>query len=443
MTSIFRTIFVRFLVMLVLSFIGTFVTRSVITRSPGLDAALLESQKQHALDLYRARGPEEMASFLARLSSAQRADVYLLNSGGRDLVDGTERSVLLHQGDSGFQIPYLGRTAQTRVISSGDKQYSMVIRTRRQFNFREFASYYVWTFASILVLSWWLAIDLGSPLRKLRLAVDEFGAGNLSSRARTTRNDEIGKLAASFDNMADRIENLLTSERRLMQDVSHELRSPLARLSCAIEIARNRGHNDETIQRIHNESYRLNALVNQLLEVVSAEGDSSTLRSGPIILNDLIRTLADDCQIEADAKRCTIVLSEDTDVEIDGDFELLRRGCENVLRNAIRYAPENSSIEVTLKTIDGHARLRVRDHGHGVPEELLAEIFKPFFRVESHRGAEGVGLGLALTERAIHLHHGNVSARNASPGLEVTIDIPLKPRPSSDSTAASPVSGSV
>jgi len=107
-----------------------------------------------------------------------------------------------------------------------------------------------------------------------------------------------------------------------------------------------------------------------------------------------------------------------------GDLELLRRAAENVLRNAIRYAPPGSAVEVDLAAGDGSAYLRVRDYGKGVPEELLADIFKPFFRVEGHRGAEGAGLGLALAQRAIGLHQGKITASNSSPGLLIVIELP-------------------
>jgi signal transduction histidine kinase len=425
--SIFRIIFLRFLVMLGLSFIGTFATRSIITRSPGvetLNRGVLESQLRRAVELSRSGAAQNLGPYLSRIGGAERADIHILDAAGRDLVDGTDRSGLLKREDLGFQIPFLGWTSRTRLVRLNDRSYSMVIVSRRQFNFKEFFSYYAWTFASILFLSWWLAIDLGSPLRRLRLAVDEFGHGDLTSRARSKRKDEIGELAASFDNMADRIQTLLTAERRLLQDVSHELRSPLARLSCAIEIARNRGGGEDAITRIHKESQRLNNLVNQLLEVASAEGDPAAMRRDRISLNDLMKTLIDDCRIEAEAKECLLNFREMAELEMPGDFELLRRAAENVLRNAIRYAPPGSTIEVELAASGGAAHLSIRDYGTGVPEEHLGDIFKPFFRVESHRGVEGAGLGLALAQRAIGLHQGKVSARNSSPGLLITIELP-------------------
>jgi signal transduction histidine kinase len=157
--------------------------------------------------------------------------------------------------------------------------------------------------------------------------------------------------------------------------------------------------------------------------VTSVEGDPATMRTEPIDLNQLVETLIDDCRIEADAKQCSFDLHADARFEVRGDSELLHRAIENIVRNAIRYSPPGSVIEVRLASHDGSVGLRIRDYGIGVPEELLADIFKPFFRVESHRGPDGVSLGLALAQRAITLHQGLVRAENADPGLAITIEL--------------------
>ncbi|MEO8026729.1 MAG: ATP-binding protein [Bryobacteraceae bacterium] len=397
--------------------------------------ATIDSELHRALEILRSGGPEKLSSYLARQGAARRAEVYVVDRSGRDVIDGTDRSAMLSQ-TPGFQIPYLGRSARVRVVRMGDHSYSMITFVARLFNFTEFFSYYSWTFLSIVLLSWWLAVDLGRPLRSLRLAVEEFGRGDLTSRSGTSRKDEIGQLAAAFDRMANRIQSLVTAERRLLQDISHELRSPLTRLSCAIEIARNRGDADGTLLRIHKESQRLNNLVNELLEVASGEGDPSATRREPVNLNELMDTILYDCRIEADTKRCKLNFNANAGVEIQGDSELLRRAAENVLRNAIRYAPVGTAIDVELMRQAGSASLSIRDRGPGVSEELLTDIFKPFFRVENHRGQDGVGLGLALSQRAIALHRGTIRAENASPGLNVTIQLPLDAEPAKWSDGA-------
>jgi signal transduction histidine kinase len=427
MRSIFRVIFLRFIGIVVLSFLGTFATRTLITHSAAGASArnspALEAQLHWAVALYRSGGNEQLQSYLKRLGESQHADIYLVDSAGKDVAIGTDRSRLLQQEKSGLNIPYLGHTSEIRSIALADKSYALAIVTHDRFNFTEFFSYYAWTFISILLLSWWVAQELGSPLHELRLAVEQFGRGDLRSRVGVKRNDEIGRVARAFNHMAAQIQGLLTNERRLLQDISHELRSPLARLSCAIELARTSTDREGTIERIHKESRRLNDLVNQLLEVTFAEGDPAAMRTEPIELNQLVEALLDDCRIEADARRCSFDLHANGRFEVQGDRELLHRAIENIVRNAIRYSQPGGTIEVGLVGNRGSVRLTIRDHGIGVPEQFLADIFKPFFRVESHRGPEGVGLGLALAQRAITLHQGLVRAQNANPGLAITIEL--------------------
>jgi two-component system sensor histidine kinase CpxA len=342
------------------------------------------------------------------------------------MITGISQADLLERENSSIYIPYLGHTAQRRRVRSADGRSWLVTLTQSRFNVTEFLSYYAWTFLSILLLSWWIAVNLGSPVRKIRLVVEQFGRGDLSARIQSRRTDELGELARAFDQMSDRIQHLLTSERRLLQDISHELRSPLARLSCAIELGRTAESREEAIGRIHKESKRLNSLVGQLLEVASAEGDPAGMRKERIGLSVLLASLLEDCRIEADACNVRFTFTASTESVVNGDRELLRRAMENILRNAIRYAPERTSIDVTLTGAGDVAIIDVRDYGKGVPGELLSDIFKPFFQVENHRGEAGVGLGLALAQRAIGLHQGKVHAENRFPGLLVQVELPAE-----------------
>jgi two-component system, OmpR family, sensor histidine kinase CpxA len=240
------------------------------------------------------------------------------------------------------------------------------------------------------------------------------------------RNDEIGELGRAFDQMADRIQTLLAAERRLLQDISHELRSPLARLSFATELVRTAEDRDAAVARIRKEVTRLTSLVSSLLEVTRAEGDPSVRSAQPVSLDALLGEVVDDCRIEADARHCRVRLQAGEPTQARGDPELLRRAFENVLRNAIRHAPEETEIEVSLDRQSSLALISVRDRGPGVPSELLPAIFQPFFRVEAARDTSsgGVGLGLAIAHRAIDLHSGRIWAENAEPGLIVHIELP-------------------
>jgi two-component system sensor histidine kinase CpxA len=284
-----------------------------------------------------------------------------------------------------------------------------------------------WIIVVVVSLVYALALTLARPIGRLREAVMRFGQGDLSARAHLKRKDEIGDLGLAFDEMALRIQTLLAAERRLLQDVSHELRSPLARLSFALELVRKNPSSDEAFQRVKKEVDRISRLIADLLQVTRVEGDSGSRNDEVISTDEFLRGIVDDCNLEAIARGCRIDLREDGVREFRGDHELLRRAVENVLRNAIRYTPPGQSVEVTSAGESNELVIAVRDYGPGVPERELEAIFRPFHRVEEDRNRAsggGVGLGLSIAQRAVLLHHGRISASNAEPGLRVEIRLP-------------------
>jgi signal transduction histidine kinase len=204
------------------------------------------------------------------------------------------------------------------------------------------------------------------------------------------------------------------------------LRSPLARLGFAVELARTSTDRDAALGRIRKEGDRLNHLVNELLQLTRAEGDPGARNLEDVDLAKLLQELVADCSLEADAQGCRLVLKGDRALVITGEHELLRRACENVLRNAIRHSPAGTSVDIELSRHHSLAEVAIRDHGTGVPREALGDLFEPFFRVEGDRdrSSGGVGLGLAIARRAVELHQGTVTAFNANPGLVVAIHIP-------------------
>jgi signal transduction histidine kinase len=278
----------------------------------------------------------------------------------------------------------------------------------------------------VVALCYALAFHLMSPLRSLERAVEKFGRGDLSVRAPERRRDELGDVARTFNQMAERLQTLLSAQHRLLLDISHELRSPLARLSVAVELARSVGSGAPPLDRIEKEADRLNELIGQMLEVARLESDPAHRRIEAVRLDELIGSLVDDCVIEAQVRGCALELEPSAAVSVEGDRELLRRAIENVMRNAIRYAPSESKVEVALENDGGRARVKVRDYGPGVPDAALGRIFDPFYRVESdrNRASGGSGLGLSIARRAVELHHGSLRASNAGPGLLVEIELP-------------------
>jgi two-component system sensor histidine kinase CpxA len=173
---------------------------------------------------------------------------------------------------------------------------------------------------------------------------------------------------------------------------------------------------------------RLTDLVGQLLEATHAEGDPSAVVKEELRLDEIVGELVEDCQLDAAARGCKILFRSQPHLSMPGSPELLRRAIENILRNAIRYSPENSTVELAMNAMRDTARISVRDYGPGVPEDMLTRIFQPFFRVDDSRSSEtgGVGLGLTIAQRAVVLHQGRIWAENANPGLRVILEMPIE-----------------
>lgn len=429
MRSIHAKILFWLLGTLVVSLIGFGVTTWVLTAShpPPLDLLhkLQRFQLEGGREAYEKGGQEALAAYMQRLDRIFETEHYLVDESGRDMVDGTDRSELVESAARPPFFPPLnsGPVAMATPPAPGPR---LVVALRPRFRPGNFLPYYLWILPVVAGLGYALSLHLARPLRGLRHAVERFGRGELATRINSTRRDELGEVARAFDQMAERIETLMVAERRLLQDVSHELRSPLARLALAVRLARTSDDPDAAFKRIHREVDRLSALVDELLQLTTAEGDPQSRTEEPVRLAELLEDLVNDCSLEADGKGCRLELQTDSDVVVTGDRRLLHRAGENVLRNAIRHAPESTAVEVGLSRANGHATIAIRDHGPGVPDAALQSIFDPFFRVDTDRSRSsgGVGLGLAITRRAVSLHGGEVSASNAHPGLLVTITLP-------------------
>ncbi len=285
--SIFAKIVLWFVATVALSIAGYLATSLLLSaRLFGRDAnmaGLTSLFLDDARRAYEEEGPEGLDAYLRRLNAYSDAEHYLLDRRGHDLVTGENRSALLAARQplprSARAVPWLARAGRggVRVRSSDDRRYRLVavFAPSSRLNPWEVLAYFAWFPILVAALCYLLAVYLASPLRNLRPVVERFGRGDLGSRCHLTRQDEIGELASSFNRMADQITTLLSAERRLMQDVSHELRSPLARLGFAVELARTSSDREAALSRIRKEADRLNQLVGELLELTRAEGDPS------------------------------------------------------------------------------------------------------------------------------------------------------------------------
>jgi len=287
------------------------------------------------------------------------------------------------------------------------------------------------------LLSLLLARYLSRPLMQLREASARIAQGDLSVRVTPTLkggSTEMVALGRDFDAMAERLEAMLESQKRLLRDVSHELRSPLARMGVALELARQRAGEaaQAPLDRIERDALRLGELISEILQLTKLDaGDpGAELELMPIEeVVDLVRGVAADVDFEAHGTGRSVKLDVGAlaNATLHARPELLRRAVENVLRNAARFAPEGTEVECRLSCIGGTVEIAVRDHGAGVPADALGDIFRPFVRVESarDRGTGGAGIGLAIVERAVRLHQGSVRAENAEGGgLRVVMRLP-------------------
>jgi len=282
-----------------------------------------------------------------------------------------------------------------------------------------------------------LASYLTRPLRRLRQAARQLAEGDLTVRtgkAVGCRHDEIGELGRDFDFMAEELESLMKSQRRLLSDISHELRSPLTRLNVALELARQRSGDGakSALDRIELEVVRLNELIGQLLTLARFENQYNESDKTKIDLGALLTQITEDADFEAQGRSRKVQLRIYSQTIVFGIAGVLRSAIENVVRNGIYYTPENSIVNVILMQMvrdnDTYAVIRVSDSGPGVPESDMTKIFQPFYRVADARDRHtgGVGLGLAITERAIRLHRGQINASNAPEGgLVVEIVLPI------------------
>lgn len=282
-----------------------------------------------------------------------------------------------------------------------------------------------------------LARYLTAPIGRLRIAAQQLSKGELSVRAgkeNERRRDEIAELVGDFDKMAAQIQSLVNAQKRLIGDVSHELRSPLTRINLALEPIRKIENPSvaTAIERIELETGRLDEMVRKLLTLSRLEAEGQLIQKSELQLGEILNEVVADTDFEAQAEQRRVVLCIIDHCFVLGNKDLLRSALENVITNAIRYTRAGTEVEVSLHSAGTTevrtAAVKVRDHGPGVPEASLEALFRPFYRLDDSRERKtgGVGLGLAITKQAVTLHGGSVEAVNAPDGgLEITITLPL------------------
>jgi signal transduction histidine kinase len=385
-----------------------------------------ELQLEEARKALGRGGPSAVSAFMQLADRVFGGSHYLLNSTGIDIVSGQDLSSL---------VPGAGATEERRLLAgklvisrrAADGAYWFIALPPDRPHPWVYFPYYLLVIGATGILCWAAAIWVVSPIRHLTAAVERFGRGDLYARWHTSRHDEIGYLAKAFNETAERLQRVLTSERQLLADISHELRSPLARLKFAVRLARSSPDQGHALDRIERDVDRITSMVSELVEITRAEGDPEARKFEIVDLEQVVNEVVSEERPDAELRECRIEVSGQLKRPLWGDSELLRRAVANVLQNAIRYSPSHAAVAVTLVETADTSMVEIRDHGPGVSEELLTQIFKPFFRVEEARDTNsgGIGLGLSIAMRAVQVHQGAVTAENAKPGLIVRIVLPF------------------
>lgn len=458
MRSLFVKIFLWFWLASIMIIGSTIMLMSVIEphrpfREDGRLVKRLSREGQKAVNILENRGPDSLRKFMHGKRQRPGRHVFLFNDKneavtGRN-VPPEARELSSRANKSGvteflnlkrsFMLarPVYGSEGKAYVVISEIPRRPRESPVWRYLNPRFLSLRLLVIFIVASIFCYWLAWYLTSPVRKLRTASQQLASGNLKTRVVPElgkRTDELADLGKDFDLMAERIETLLSSQGRLLRDISHELRSPLARLNVALELARQRSGKeaDEALDRIELEAGRMNTLIGQLRTLTVLESGTKIMDKTPIDLSNLVKSISGDAEFESTKRNITVRAELDENIILEGSEELLRRAIENVLRNALRYTAEGSEIEMSLKRhiAEGreYALLKVRDHGPGVHEDELANLFSPFYRIAESRDRKsgGMGIGLAITDRAVRLHGGTVKALNAAEGgLVVEMELPI------------------
>ena len=393
-------------------------------------------------------GEGPMMEFLARIRKAETInDVIVFSNDGRSWPANTAKdpySQITDRAAAGGEVefditqPDVAITAKSFDLANGER-YFFIVRWERPRPVAFFGEppnryfRYAALLITALLVCWALARYISSPVRKISTATQELAEGKLDTRVAAKlgrRKDELSNLADDFDDMAERIESLITSQQRLSRDVSHELRSPLARMNVALELARKKVDGDARplLERIESESLRLNEMISRILTLSKLESGSTDFERREIDLKKLVEQTAADADFEAQAKGKSVRVIRADAATLHGSASLVRSAVENVLRNAVRYTENGTAVEVSLHSNGSENLVTIVDHGGGVPEPELNNLFKPFYRVGEarERSAGGIGLGLAIAEQAVKAHGGTITAGNTGDGLKIVIVLPKK-----------------
>jgi two-component system sensor histidine kinase CpxA len=449
MRGLFFKIFILFWIAQSLIFVistSLILARRMQRQDFGFDPSMMQTESTQAVKAFDSGGCEGFRAF----SQDRRDEAELLDATGgvacKQTESQTPNQLALTDGVHAIQVGNVSWWSASTVSAAGKKYFYVVPMSRRRGeqhgwydNLMRYASPQLPVAIAVGGFTTFLLVLMFTrPVIRLRDTANQLARGRLNSRVKETRwgtfleGEEFEGLVKDFNHMAERLESLVDAQKLLLRDVSHELRSPLARLSLALELAREDANSTMSthLDRIERETERLNQLIGQLLTLSSLEASESLDKPERVSLNDLLRQILPDAEYEAKQRGAGVSLHAKCDCAVDGRRELLYRAVENVVRNAIRYTNADSQVEIQLeKDHAGRmALIEVSDRGPGIPESELQSIFRPFYRIDLARASQtgGFGVGLAIAERAIKLHNGRIRASNRSGGgATVQISLPI------------------
>ncbi|HLZ41296.1 MAG TPA: ATP-binding protein [Candidatus Sulfotelmatobacter sp.] len=450
MKSLFLRIFLSFWMAQALFVVAAILVTVAFRPRSSTFESLRTTALNESVNAYEEGGQQQLRKYFENLDAKEHVRGFLFDEHGTELSGRQPPDWAMRVAAGGSRAPHDGFLfpappvqRDSRASSDGAHRYTLVLGTppgpRVFIGPRGVPStgLIIGVITSGLVcylLAWYLT----KPIMRLRTATRQLAAGNLGARTGAPANrgrDEVAGLMRDFDAMAERIETLLNAQSRLLNDISHELRSPLARLNVALGLARQRAgvESVDMLDRIELEASRLNELIGRILTLARLEDGEQLVPQTPVSLRELVESVVEDAEFEAQARHCHVrARVAEGEWQVRGNPSLLHSAIENVVRNAIRYTQEGTSVDVDLRGEEragvSEAVLRVSDSGPGVPADALGKLFEPFYRLDEARGrmTGGVGLGLAITERAVRFHGGKVSASNRQPsGLMVEIRLPM------------------
>ena len=383
----------------------------------------------------------------ANKTSVGDRDVFIVGPDGRDILgrhlsDAAERRLdsvnreLATPADAPPSRTYRPSRTAPQLVGADGAVYTVLFSPRRPSIFGALSlppiSLTILGIALVVsaITSWWLAEHLSSPIRRIQAGARALASENLDIRVSEGlegRKDEVAVLARDFDAMADQLRANRAATTQLLRDISHELRSPLARMRVALGLARQPPSDlIRQLDRLEREIERLDSMIGQVLKLARLHGADSQIEKENFDLDEVIEEVVRDANFEGAVKSCTVNVRGSTKASVMGNRELLRSAIENVLRNAVRYSPTRSHVDVSVARAKSGLDIAIADHGPGVPPADLERIFEPFYRVAESRDRDsgGEGIGLAITAQVLKAHGGFARARNTPGGFEVLLSLP-------------------